>query len=134
MFPAHSKNPLQLFPLWFALGVGLVALVIFLSLTPKPPHLVNFAMSDKVGHSLAYAVLMGWFGQLYRGKLPLALFALGFTLLGVSMEYLQWLGRVRDFEYDDMLADIIGVIVGWILTVSVFKDTLAWVEKRLGLE
>jgi VanZ family protein len=134
MFLASSKNPLRLFPLWLLVGAGLIALVIFLSLTPKPPHLVDFKMSDKLGHGLAYAALMGWFGQLYRGKLPLALFALGFVLLGVSMEYLQMWGGVRDFEYDDMLADTIGVVVGWILTASVFKDSLNWVEKRLGLD
>jgi len=128
-----SKYPLKLFPLWLFLGTGLVALVVYLSLTPKPPHLVDFTMNDKVGHALAYAVLMGWFGQLYHGKLPLALFALGFVLLGISMEYLQMWGGARDFEYADMLADTVGVVLGWILTASLFKGSLIWVEKRLGL-
>ena len=133
MFLQHSKYPLKLFPFWLSVGVGLVILVVFLSLTPKPPHLVDFTMNDKVGHTLAYAVLMGWYGQLYRGQWPLALFALGFIFLGISMEFFQKWGGARDFEYADMLADSIGVVLGWILTASVFKGSLNWVERRLGL-
>ena len=128
-----SKTPLKLFPLWLLLGVGLIALVIFLSLTPKPPDLVDFTDGDKVGHALAYAALMGWFGQLYRGRWPLALFALGFVFLGVLMEYFQLWGGVRDFQYGDMGADTFGVVLGWILTASVFKGTLVWLENKLGL-
>lgn len=94
---------------------------------------MNFTMGDKVGHALAYAVLTGWFGQLYRGRWPLVLFALGFILMGVAMEYLQMWGGDRDFEYADMLADTVGVVIGGLLTVSMFSGTLNWVEKRLGL-
>ena len=133
MFLRQAKNPLILFPFWLSVGAGLIAVVVYLSLTPKPPHLPNFAMNDKVGHCLAYAVLMGWFGQLYRGNLPLAVFALAFIFLGISMEYLQMWGGARYFEYADMLADTIGVVVGWILTASVFNGSLNWVEKRLGV-
>jgi VanZ family protein len=134
MFLRHSRNPLRLFPLWFLLGGGLVAVVVFLSLTPKPPHLAQFAFNDKVGHSLAYAVLMGWFGQLYKGRWPLAFFALVFILMGISMEYLQMWGGVRDFEYADMLADGVGVVLGWGLTTSLFKGALNGVENKLGLD
>lgn len=133
MFLRHSKNSLILFPFWLTVGVCLIALVVFLSLTPKPPHLVDFTMGDKVGHALAYAVLTGWFGQLYRGRWPLVLFALGFISLGVAMEYLQMWGGERDFEYADMLADTIGVVIGGLLTISMFRDTLNRVEKSLGL-
>jgi len=43
----------------------LVAAVLFLSLTPSPPEILDFAFSDKFEHLFAYSVLMGWAGQLY---------------------------------------------------------------------
>ena len=36
-------------PVWLAVGWGLVAAIIWLSLTPSPPK-VDFEQSDKVGH------------------------------------------------------------------------------------
>ena len=96
---SYSHPSLRLFPLWLSLGAGLVVAVIYLSLTAKPPDIISFAFSDKVGHFLAYAVLMGWFGQIFSGRFSLVLFALGFVLMGISLEYLQGMGRHRHFEY-----------------------------------
>jgi VanZ family protein len=130
-----SNRTLHWHPLWLFIGIVLVVAVIYLSLTAKPPVIVNFAFSDKVGHFLAYAVLMGWFGQIFTGRLPLVFFALAFVLMGVSLEYVQGLGRYRQFEYADMLANTIGVVLGMLLTTTAFKGTLHWVERRvLGIQ
>jgi len=54
-------------PLWLVLGWAMVAVIIWLSLTPSPPK-VDFEQSDKVGHFLAYGSLMFWFAQLYIAR------------------------------------------------------------------
>ena len=133
MASSHSDKSLRWTPLWLLLGICLVITVIYLSLTAKPPVVMNFEFSDKVGHFLAYAVLMGWFGQIFTGRLPLILFALGFVLMGVSLEFVQGMGRHRHFEYADMVANMIGVILGLLLTITVFKGSLRWVEQRVIL-
>lgn len=132
---SSSNKPLHWYPLWLFLGVVLIVVVIYLSLTAKPPVIVNFTFGDKVGHFLAYAALMGWFGQIFTGRLPLVFFALVFVLMGVSLEFIQGLGRYRQFEYTDMLANTVGVVLGMLLTTTVFKGSLHWVERRvLGIQ
>ena len=90
-------------------------------------------MADKWGHLVAYAVLMGWFGQLYTRKYQLIVLAIGFCVMGITMEYLQRMGGHRMFEYGDMLADALGVLLGWLLTRTIFSGSLLWVERQLGL-
>ena len=71
--------------LWLAAGWILVAAVWYLSLTPAPPELLPpFRASDKVGHALAYLILMLW-------QIPIA---------------------ERSFEVLDLTADCAGVIIG----------------------
>jgi hypothetical protein len=41
------------------------------------------------------------------------------------------MGRYRHFEYADMLANAIGVLLGLVLTTTVFKGTLYWIEGRI---
>lgn len=131
MTNSQSPPSLHLFPLWLSLGVGLVAAVIYLSLTAHPPEVVSFAFSDKVGHFLAYAVLMGWFGQIFNGRIPLFLFVIGFVFMGISLEYVQGMGHHRHFEYADMVANTIGVVLGLLLTITIFKGSFHWFEHRL---
>ena len=123
----------RFFALWFFVGCALIAAVIYLSLTSKSIPLPDVAMADKVGHLLAYAALMGWFGQLYTRKYELIGFAIIFCILGVSLEYLQRMGGHRMFEYGDMLSDALGVLLGWLLTRTIFSGSLPWVERQLGL-
>ncbi|WP_455211694.1 VanZ family protein [Kaarinaea lacus] len=128
---SHSYKTLHWFPLWLFLGISLVVAVIYLSLTAKPPMVVSFAFSDKIAHFLAYAVLMGWFGQIFSGRLPLVLFAFGFALMGISLEYVQGMGHHRHFEYADMIANTIGVVLGLLLTTTVFRGSLHWIERQV---
>ena len=56
---------------------------------------------------------MFWFGQLYLERRVRLGYALGFAALGVALEFVQgWLGY-RDFEIADMVADAVGVTLGW---------------------
>lgn len=112
--------------LWLGIGLGMTALVIFLSLMSEPPQ-VNVENFDKLGHLLAYGVLMGWFAQLYPGFYRRLGIALALICLGISLEYLQGLSGSRMFEYADMLANTSGVLLGWGLS----HGPLARILRRL---
>ena len=98
---------------WLATGWCLIAAVIYLSLTPAPPKM-DMPAGDKIGHVLAYTALMFWFIQIYYARRSRVLIALGFVLLGISLEFLQGLGGERQFEVADMIANTAGVMIGWI--------------------
>jgi VanZ family protein len=99
-------------PVWLAVGWAMVAVIVWLSLTPSPPK-VDFEQSDKVGHFLAYGGVMFWFAQLYAEPKARLGYAAGFVAMGVALEFIQGWTGYRSFELLDMLADGIGVALGW---------------------
>ena len=103
---------------WLILGWMLVGAVIFISLMPEPPD-VGVRGGDKAGHFLAYGLLMLWFVQVYPMKRWWRL-AVGFMVMGVSLELLQGLLGHRSLEYADMLANSVGVVLGWLLGKTYF--------------
>ena len=104
--------------LGIAIGWCLVGVIWWLSLTPQPPH-VDFEQSDKVGHFLAYGGTMFWFCALYRHPRTRLAYAIAFIAMGVAIEYIQGWTGYRDFEVYDMVADALGVLLGWALALLV---------------
>ena len=98
-------------PLWLLAGWAIVALIVWLSLTPNPPKL-DFEQSDKAGHFLAYGTVMFWFCQAYAGLPTRLAFGAGFIAMGVALEYLQRAVGYHSFEFLDMVADALGVLAG----------------------
>jgi len=111
---ALDAIPLERRRLWTALGWALVALVVLLSLMPNPPQ-ASIRFEDKIGHVLAYFSLMFWFGQLYARRLP---WALGFLALGAMLEVLQGLGGYREMSLHDLVANAVGIGLGWLATAA----------------
>ncbi|OQY52703.1 MAG: hypothetical protein B6247_16455, partial [Candidatus Parabeggiatoa sp. nov. 2] len=69
--------------LWLTIGWSLVIAVIALSLMPPPPPMISsFDFGDKIGHFIAYFVLMGWFAQIYHAPRQRLYCMIGFLLLG----------------------------------------------------
>jgi len=95
-----------------AFGWGLVATLVWLSLTPQPPQ-VDLEQGDKLGHLIAYGGLMYWFCLLYVRKQVRAAYAAGFIAMGIAIEFLQGWTGYRSFEVVDMVADTAGVALGW---------------------
>ncbi len=113
---------------WLVLGWMLVFLVIFLSLTPAPLQ-VDVSYGDKLGHMLAYTVLMLWFAQLYEDAPQRAWLAIGFAGMGVALEFVQrWTGY-RSFETADMAASAAGVAAGWVSAPPRLPNCLRAIEK-----
>jgi VanZ family protein len=113
---------------WLVGGGLLVALVVYLSLTPHPPVVMTFNESDKLEHCMAYAALSLWFCQIYvqtrqRVKVAVALIAMGITI-----EILQGLSGYRFFEYADMLANSVGVLAGFLLARTRLGRAFIWIE------
>lgn len=98
-------------PVWLALGWAMVGVIVWLSLTPSPPQ-VGFEQSDKVGHLLGYGTVMFWFAQLYRGNARIA-YAAGFGLMGLALELAQGALGYRSSEPLDVIANALGVALGW---------------------
>ena len=116
--------------LWLLIGWVLIAVVWYLSLTPKPPEM-GIKLWDKLNHFIAYSALMGWFGQLYSQKVQRIFWAVFFITMGISIEIFQGMGEHRFFEYKDMLANILGVMAA-ILVLSFKGDhVLSWFEQRV---
>ena len=92
-----------------AAGWAWAAAIVWLSLTPSPPQ-VDVSHSDKLGHFVAYGLLMFWFARLYKNRLA---YAAAFIAMGIGLEFAQGALGYRTSEVFDMLANTIGVFMGW---------------------
>lgn len=115
--------------LWIGVGWSLVLAVIVLSLMPPLP-MPSIDYGDKVGHILAYFVLMGWFAQIYHAPRLRFNYVIGFLLLGGLLEIMQGFGEVRQGEWADMLANSIGVLLAWQLTKTRLAYVLVYFEQK----
>lgn len=114
---------------WLLLGWAGVGVMIYLSLTSAPVR-ISLAYGDKIGHLLAYTLLMSWFVQIYERRGWLLLHAILLLLLGISIEYLQEF-RGRYFEIADMVANGTGVLLGFLLSLTPLREGLLRLERRL---
>lgn len=100
-----------------------VALVVYFTLTPSPPRMdLGIDFADKLQHLFAYAWLMGWFAPLYPDRRPRLRVAVALVALGITLEFLQYLGGVRYLEVADMLANATGVLMAF--------GVWSWIERR----
>ena len=117
--------------IWLILGWGMVFLVAVLSLIPSPQVLGPMLPSDIVIHLLAYSSLMLWFGCIYSTGRRYLVLGLGLILIGIVLEFLQGMTSYRSFEYKDMLVDVFGVLLGWLLSMTRISSLLIFVEQRI---
>ena len=104
-----------------AIGWGGAAAIVWLSLTPAPPKL-DFEHGGKLGHFLAYGVLMFWFCLLYLKTRVRILYAAGFIAMGIGLEFIQGWLVYRTYDPLDMLANTIGVALGWMASLVIRID------------
>ncbi|WP_424682029.1 VanZ family protein [Frateuria sp. YIM B11624] len=122
---------------WVALGAVLMAAVAALALLPAARQLNAMALAlpqgDKLLHVLAFAMLMGWWGNLYhraRQRLGVAAACLVFGLL---IECAQWPHDPEDASVWDLAADALGLALGALLLRTPLAGVLACAERWLGL-
>ena len=123
----------KLLPLWWSLGICLLALITALSLLPLRGPQIDLPSSDKLNHAFAYIVLMLYFGQLVgndlRRRLWVVVALIGY---GALIECLQSVMPPRSAEWADLAADLVGIAIGWLLLRSPLGRTLVAFEQRLA--
>jgi VanZ family protein len=118
--------------LWLTLGWLLVAVIIFLSLWPKPPQPLEFEQSDKLTHIIAYLTVMLWFANIYPQRSSQFQISIGFFVMGVYLEFLQGMTAYRTFSYSDMLANGLGIILALYLAKTRFATYLLRLDSWLN--
>lgn len=95
---------------YFGLMIGwlMVVTVWLLSLMPLSVPMDSVQGGDKLGHLLAYFSMTFWFLHLaYNRWLVVSLF----IIMGLVIEILQSLTGYRYFEWMDLLANTVGVLI-----------------------
>ena len=99
--------------LWVCAFGAVALLVLVLSLMPTVPHMPTTGW-DKANHLLAFAVL-AWLGcQAFPWRTATVL--LGLLAYGALIEVLQSFTPYRFAEWNDVWADGLGLLAGWLLT------------------
>lgn len=105
-------------------------LVTFLSLKPRMQGL-EIEVNDKLGHGLAYFVLMvnGFLAFGRKNQCRMLMFLIVF---GVFMEILQGLTPHRESSFLDLLANSSGICLGW-LFVLIFEKWIVQLLQKLNI-
>jgi VanZ family protein len=100
--------------------------VNFLALSPAPylPPLDIFNWWDKALHAIAYGTLTVLAVLAYPGVEKLCI-ALGMCLQGVIIEVLQYWSGYRYGDWQDAVADAVGVVFGLLLA----RVLVLWLER-----
>ncbi len=95
-------------PLGLMIGWLMVVTVWLLSLMPLSVPMDSVQGGDKLGHLLAYFGMSYWFLHLaYNRWLVVCLF----IMMGFCIEVLQGMSGYRFFEWADLLANTVGVLI-----------------------
>ena len=109
---------------WLLGGIGILLMLWVLSLIPQPPTF-GVRNEDKFFHVIAYGGTMWWWGQYWPRLRHRFQLAIVFTLMGVAIEFVQgWTGW-RTFDTHDMIANGIGVLLGWVVVQTPAGSPLA---------
>ena len=101
--------------LWLSLGWIMVLILCAAALVPSRGAPFPTGV-DKILHGLTYLLLMAWFSGIYQ-RSRYAAVAGALLVLGVALEFGQRALEYRSFEVNDMLANGVGIALGWLLAV-----------------
>ncbi len=106
------------------IAISLTIAVITMSSLPADLQVPTFNIWDKTLHAFGYAVISftAFLGFLTPRITPLKI-SLFYTFLGIALECAQYFIPGRYFEAADMVANFIGVAIGW-ATYSLFRRLL----------
>lgn len=114
--------------IWHSLAYLIILVIIVLSLIPDPDKITPFSASDKLLHTLAYAVSMFWFGLCFKRERLFSLGA-GLVLLGIALEFIQGQTGYRTMSLYDIIANCAGVLIGLALSFSRLSKSLQYIEQ-----
>ncbi len=115
---------------WMSLGWFMLGIILVMSLLPLPEQPDAPMHSDKYVHALVFAVLMLWFSSLVsRRQLPQVFLLL--VAYGGCMEVLQSFTPYRMMDVGDLVADCLGLLIGWALAALGGVNLCCWLETKL---
>ena len=125
----HRNASLTYQGLWLAIGLSLVLLLLYGSLAPAKA-LPPLGGSDKFWHAGTYFVVMAYFSQMYAPMRARLLIAAALIALGVTIEFIQPYVN-RQFDWFDALANSVGVVAAFLLSLSPLGLILRYFDDRL---
>jgi hypothetical protein len=124
----QTSGRLRWHAVWVSLGVLIMLWILWMALTPDPGITLAFPYGDKLLHATTFCCLMGWWGNVYRGRRPRGWAALGCLAFGIFIEFAQWLEPPRDADAWDVFADGTGILMALLLLRTRLASVLAAVE------
>lgn len=132
---------------WFWLGVGFALFGTVWALVPHshtltPPSafvewlrdqheaLRIVLANDKIDHIMDFALLMGWFCQLYESGSGRARVTIVLLALAASIEIMQGFTTWRAVEIGDWVASAGGIGLGWFASSPRSPNVLRWLLPR----
>jgi VanZ family protein len=134
---------------WFWLGVGFALFGTVWALIPHSASLVPpsafvewlrsqhevlriLLASDKLDHAVGFALLMGWFCQLYESGSGRVRAAAALLALAASIEIMQGFTTWRSAGFGDWVAGAVGIGLGWLASSPRTPNVLRWLVPRRG--
>ena len=111
--------PLRYARTWLVAGLVLLAFGLVSALSPVPA-VVGAVFNDKLLHATGFLVFMLWFGGVIEARFAPFL-VVGLSSYGLLIELLQSLTPARQAEVLDLVADVAGVLLGWVLSAAGFS-------------
>ena len=141
MDPLVTK--LRILRAWFWLGVGFALFGTVWALVPNSQTLVPpsawvellrqqhealriILADDKIDHAVGFALLMGWFCQLYESGSGRARVMLALLAQAASIEIMQGFTTWRTAEFGDWVAGAVGIGLGWLASSPRTPNVLRW--------
>jgi VanZ family protein len=115
---------------WLLLGRLWLLATVVICLVPMPRSPIPIEGSDKLEHALGWLLITLWYAQLTRTRQALLARACGFVALGAAIELAQSLTTWRSADAADLLANLVGVILGVALGLSPLGGVLARLDRR----
>ena len=121
--------PLRYGRIWLAIGLLTLLFGLFSALDTSVAKAIT--LNDKLIHFTGFLGFMLWFGGLFERR-HLVWVALALCGYGVLIEVLQSFTRTRHAEGFDVVADVSGVLIGWLLGLAGLSRWCMKLESWLG--
>ena len=122
--------------LWLGLWIAGLILTVATCVLPLPkmPLPTPIIHLDKIEHLVAYTVLAGWAAMLFAARRALAWAVCGLIGLGLAIEGVQSMLPWRSASAGDVIANLVGVVLGGVLVFTPLTRTLqrldGWLARR----
>lgn len=129
MLPLRYPRRWQIAGMVLLASVLLLAMVPAIWLWPQDPS-KEWSLSDKWLHGITFAVLALWFSGQYARDAYWKL-VLGLLAFGALIEMFQRMTSYRTAEWNDLLADLLGIVVGITIALAGAGGWSVRIEQRL---